>query len=190
MLYYFHMKSLQLDKPHALVVVGIQGSGKTFFAQKFADTFNAPFIEQAQFKKNATDDAAADTLMASMISEISKTGRSIVVELDLTSRTERSELTKRLKADGYVTMFVWVQIDTDTAISRAYRTSRVDEASYRERMRAFSPPHPTEKALVISGKHTFATQAKAVLKKLASPRPVQLPTEPRTTPSRGQIIVR
>ncbi len=184
------MKSLQLDKPHALVVVGVQGSGKTFFAQKFADTFNAPFIEQAMFKKNATDDTSAELLMASMVSEISKTGRSIVIELDLTSRVERSELSRRLKADGYVTMFIWVQIDIETAISRSYRASRIDEAAYRERMRAFAPPHPSEKALVISGKHTFATQAKAVLKKLASPRSVQIPGEPRVSPTRGQIIVR
>ena len=43
----------------------------------------------------------------------------------------------------------------------------------------------------ISGKHTFATQAKAVLKKLSSPRQLQQPTTTERKPTaRGQIIIR
>jgi len=56
------MKSLQLDKPHAIVVIGIQGSGKTFFAEKFATTFKAPYIEQAFFNGAARDAKAASDL--------------------------------------------------------------------------------------------------------------------------------
>ncbi|MBO9600754.1 MAG: hypothetical protein J7559_23390, partial [Cohnella sp.] len=37
-------------------------------------------------------------------------------------------------------------------------------------VRRFSAPHSTEKPIVISGKHTYATQAKMVLRKLAEPR--------------------
>lgn len=185
------MKSLQLDKPHALVVVGIQGSGKTFFAHKFAETFKAPFIEQAVFKAHTKDESSASSLMDSMIDEMAKTGRSMVIELSASSRNERAELAKRLRASGFVPMVIWVQVDLATAMNRSYRNHRVDEKTYQEGMKAFSQPHATEKALVISGKHTFATQAKAVLKKLAVPRSApELPTAQRTVPTRGQIIVR
>jgi len=185
------MKPLQLDKPHALIVVGIQGSGKTFFAKKFADTFKAPFLEQSMFSDLSRDEAAAGELMGSMTDELSKTGRSIVIELAQSSRSGRTELVKRLKSVGYVPLFVWVQVDLDTAMSRTYRAHRIDDQTYRDTMRAFSQPHPSEKALVISGKHTFATQAKAVLKKLVVPRgESDNPTPPRSAPARGQIIVR
>lgn len=185
------MKSLQLDKPHAIVVIGIQGSGKTFFAQKFADTFSAPFIEQAAYDELARDEKAAKQLMDMTLSETLKTGRSIVVELSLSSRIDRTELAKRLKQAGYETMFVWVQVDIDAAMTRSQRTVGIGFEEYRERMRRFSPPHASERALVVSGKHTFATQAKVVLRKLSVPRsPAQtVPPRPQQ-PSRGQIIVR
>jgi predicted kinase len=184
------MKSLQLEKPHAIIVIGLQGSGKSFFASKFADTFNAPFFDQSFFAKSARDTAAASELMDNALKQVVKTGRSVVIELSLATRTERSELSSQLRASGYVPLYVWAQVDADTAMARASKTSGVGQDEYRDRMKRFSPPHPTEKALVISGKHTFATQAKAVLKKLSSPRAATPAPEERRPAVRGQIIVR
>lgn len=183
------MKSLQLDKPHAVVAIGIQGSGKTFFAKKFADTFNAPFMEEAFFVEHAKDESAARDMYNVSLAELLKTGRSIVIEQSLSSRLERTELTKLLRSAGYVPLFVWVQVDLDTAMSRAYRATRLSLEDYKAAMRKFTPPHASERPLVISGKHTFATQAKAVLKKLSAPRATQ-PTIERRQPVRGQIIIR
>ncbi|MBI3889304.1 hypothetical protein HY312_01855 [Candidatus Saccharibacteria bacterium] len=39
------MKSLNLTKPHLIVVVGIPGAGKTYFGQQFSTTFNAPYLK-------------------------------------------------------------------------------------------------------------------------------------------------
>lgn len=183
------MKSLQLDKPHAIITIGIQGSGKTFFAEKFADTFNAPFIEQAFFTKHGRDEAAATSLMTRALIETIKTGRSIVIELAQATRNERLELAAIMRKAGYVPLFVWVQVDTETAMARTHRSLGTTQAEYRENLKRFAPAHPSEHALVISGKHTFATQAKAVLKKLSAPRQIQPPVE-RKQPTRGQIIVR
>lgn len=190
------MKSLQLDSPHAIIVIGIQGSGKTFFAHKFADTFKAPFIEQSLFTDAAAHPETGAALFETVIKEVAKTGRSLVIELSLSSRTERSDLARDLKQAGYTPLFVWVQVDTETAMARTYKTSKLSAADYQERASRFSQPHPSEKALVISGKHTFATQAKAVLRRLTVPRtsrpsPVQPAAEQRPQqPPRGQIIVR
>jgi predicted kinase len=101
------MKSLQLDKPHAIIVIGIQGSGKTFFASKFADTFNAPFIEQAAFEAATNDDETAQTLMRNVLGEMLKTGRSIVIEMTLSSRTDRTRFgahTQASRLHSYVRM--------------------------------------------------------------------------------------
>lgn len=183
------MKSLQLEKPHAIIAVGIQGSGKTFFAEKFAQTFNAPLLNQSEFANAARDNKTAAMLFDSILREMLKTGRSIVVELSIASRSERLELANVLKKAGYVPMFVWVQVDLDTAMNRAYRAQGVGQAEYMESMKRFTPMHSSEGALVISGKHTFATQAKAILKRLSVPRNPLPPVE-RKTPQRGQIIVR
>ena len=186
------MKSLQLEKPHAIIAIGIQGSGKTFFAEKFSDTFNAPFIEQSKFVLAAKDASTGEALMSGMITQLVKSGRSIVIELSNASRTERSDIAKTLRKAGYVPLFVWVQVDVDTAMNRSQRAHGVTAEEYQSTLRRFAPPHSSEHPLVISGKHTFATQAKAVLKKLSVPRqttPSRTVTEPRQ-PSRGQIIVR
>lgn len=183
------MKSLQLDKPHAIVVIGIQGSGKTFFAEKFAATFKAPYIEQALFNGAARDTKAAEDLFESVLTETLKTAKSIVIELANASRNDRAELTKTLAKAGYETLLIWVQVDTETAMTRSRRATRITASEYRQEMQSFIPPQPIEKALVISGKHTFATQAKGVLKKLTVPRPTTKPAERPAAP-RGQIIVR
>jgi adenylate kinase family enzyme len=183
------MKSLQLDRPHAIIVIGIQGSGKTFFAEKFAGTFNAPYIEQAMFEHAAASDVLAKELMNTVLAEMLKTSRSIIIELTLPTKTERAELSKVLKQAGYIPMYVWVQVDIETAMTRSHRASGINPEDYKDRIRRFTAPHQNEHVLVVSGKHTFATQAKVVLRKLSAPRPSQEPPR-RTQPQRGQIIVR
>jgi predicted kinase len=184
------MKSLQFDKPHAIVVVGIRGSGKSFFAKKFADTFNAPFLDQALFDQLAIDSKSSRHLQAAMLDELLKTGRSIVIEQSLSSRTERTELSRTLRKAGYAPLYVWVQVDIETAMNRAYRNDGISASEYKDTVRRFTPPNPAEKPLVVSGKHTFATQAKVVLRKLSSPRPAQENPIRIQPPQRGQITIR
>lgn len=183
------MKSLSLSDPHAIVLVGIPSSGKTSFAAKFAETFSAPYLNQAFFEQNAIDSEAAAAMTQAVLFEIVKTKQSVVLELDTATRSSRHELSKALKLHGYSTMFVWVQIDEPTASQRA-KKQKMSAGDFAQRMKQFSPPHSTEKALVISGKHTYASQAKVVLKKLSVPRPnasEQRPTQPR---GRNSITVR
>src|SRR5690606_38433387 len=80
---------------------------------------------------------------------------------------------------GYNTLLVWVQIDEATAhrrsTSKSYgkndptRILLPDEVFDRYAKRTAAPNH-RENTVVISGKHTFASQAKAVVKKLVTPR--------------------
>lgn len=183
------MRSLQLDTPHAIVVIGIQGSGKTFFAEKFADTFNAPYVEEAMYNAMARDADSAKLLTEKVLAETLKTGRSIVIETVLSTKNDRLELVKRLKKAGYAALFVWVQTDIDTAMVRSKRSSGISPNEYKQQAKLFGTPEEYEQALVISGKHTFATQVKAVLRRLTAPR-IELRPPIRPPKARTSIIVR
>ncbi len=184
------MKSLSLDSPHAIIMVGIPGSGKSYFASRFAQTFGAPYINEAEVIQYAKDDEAAIHLVELMIEQATRTKSSMVVEVDTGSRTHRTALARALKDVGYTPLFVWVQVDEATARARSSKLANRTPSEYAEARSDFSPPHAQENALVISGKHTYATQARIVLKKLSGERVIAPKPAPRATPTRGNITVR
>lgn len=185
------MKSLSLHKPHAIIMVGVTGSGKTFFAKKFAETFNAPYVGLEDILPFAYDYAAAQELVYNQLEQLVKTNLSIVVDGDTASRQNRTELARAIRDVGYVPMIVWVQTDPETAQQRISRDKNKRSVDFDAQMKRFSPPHPSEKPVVISGKHTYASQAKIVLKHLSAPRAdTPLQTQPPARPSGQNIVVR
>jgi predicted kinase len=193
------MKSLSLAQPHMIVMVGVPGSGKSFFAEKFSETFSAPYVSLEKIIPFAKSSVAAETVFQNQLSELLKTRQSIILEGGATTRIERDKLTRQAKTAGYEALLVWVQTDPATAKIRRIRESKdktpITSAQYDQLVKRFAVPSTLEKAIVISGKHTYATQAKIVLKKLSAPRaeisthdiaPVR--TEERSR--RNNIIVR
>lgn len=165
------MKSLSLSQPHAIIMVGLPGSGKTFFAKKFADTFNAPYVSHDTIQSTLHLEKEAVSKVADyMISELLKTKHSIVIEGSANTRAERTELAKTLRNEGYQPLFVWVQTDSETSKARSLKTKQRNEQEHEQLAKRFSAPHTAEKPVVISGKHTYATQAKIILKRLSGPR--------------------
>ncbi len=176
------MKPLSLSKPHIIIMVGIPGAGKTFFAENFANTFKAPIISFDRIKKNIfgkinsdkTQDIIASKTAHYLLEEVLKTGRTAVYDGSTDTRTERLIVTKKSKEYGYEPLFVWVQTENLTSKKRA--TKNNDEGSnltpeeFESRLKHFSQPHYTEKAIVISGKHTYNSQLKIVLRRLVEPR--------------------
>lgn len=170
------MKSLALSKPHAIIMVGIPGAGKTHFAEKFASTFGAPFIGINHLQAIVDDQDKTEQLAVRELREIAKTKMTLVIDGLSDTRMNRSELAKTLRELEYVPLFVWVQVDHDTALQRSTRQRKdgirtpLTADEHRKRAKRFSDPHPSEKPIVISGKHTYASQAKTVLKHLSAPR--------------------
>ena len=189
------MKSLSLTKPHMIVMVGVPGSGKSFFADKFAETFHAPCMSYEKITAYVQGDVPA--LCYHFLSELLKTQQSIVVDGGAGTRLERMELAKKAHEAGYEVLFIWVQTDQVTAKGRALhpKTSKYTPEVYEQEVKRFVSPIASEKPLVISGKHTYATQARVVLKKLSSPRAEisahgSAPLPPRTQTTRRNITVR
>lgn len=183
------MKSLSLHRPHAIIMVGIPGSGKTTFATKFSETFSAPFIDIDTLKEHTKDETAADDLLLLQISQIARTKAALILEADASTRVRRNELTKFLKSIGYETLFVWVQTDPTTAKARCAKAKKISPAVFDDIVSRFAQPTDTEKALVISGKHTYSSQAKIVLKRLSSTE-VESRKDPTVAPRKGTILIR
>lgn len=188
------MKSLSLSKPHIIVVVGVPGSGKSFFAEKFADTFNAPYVNCGKITTLIADETAASAVIQIQLDELLKTKQSIIIDGLADTKVGRLELTQKARSSGYETLLVWVQTDPATAKSRAMKDKKQNETNYFAALQRFSPPAAIEKPVVISGKHTYASQAKVILKKLSSPRAqisTHSPPPARTEqPGRRNITIR
>jgi predicted kinase len=195
------MKSLSLTQPHIIIMVGVPGSGKSFFAEKFAATFNAPYVSLEKLIPHAIDAIAANDLIDHQVTELLKTRQSIIIEGNTDTRTERDKLIRKARSAGYEALLVWVQTDPATAKSRSVREAKdkinrtlsIDE--YDRIVKRFTAPIAIEKTTVISGKHTYATQAKIVLKKLSSPRAeisthTAAPVRTEERSRRSNIIVR
>lgn len=167
------MKSLQLTKPYMLVVVGLPGSGKTFFAKQFSDTFNTPYINYGYYAHAISDKKTRSVMIEHIYSMLLKTRAAVVVEGHGSTANERRELTEMAAKNGYRTLFVWVQTEPATAEHRAVyaKSATMKQDAFDKAMKNFENLSAREPYMVISGKHTFSSQAKTVLKRLVSERP-------------------
>lgn len=171
------MKSLQLSKPHLVVMVGLPGAGKTFFANHFAETFHAPLVSWQSIRAELFDeptyskdaDAVVERVASHQLGELLKTGATIIHEGDSLVYSRRQALTKQAIEQGYEVLFVWVQTDPATAKTRASKQRRLTTDEFDAQSRRFTALKPSEQFVVISGKHTYASQLKIVLRRLSQP---------------------
>lgn len=193
------MKSLSLSRPLVLMMLGIPGSGKSFFAGQFSETFGAPLLSVDRLRRqiipeprySKEEDALLWDIILSETQELLKTKKTFIIDGGTHTKVARAAVSRLAKAAGYDTLLIWVQTDEVTAKTRATKQQRTSHLVtplpplspeiFTARIKRFSKPSPLEKQVVISGKHTYATQAKVVLRKLVEGR------EP--VPQRRQIHV-
>ncbi|MGV9001844.1 MAG: AAA family ATPase [Candidatus Saccharimonadaceae bacterium] len=190
------MKPLTSASPHAIVMIGIPGSGKSSFADRFADTFQAPIVSQTKFQRDfGLSVVAAEELRNIILAEYMKTHRTVLIDGGLNGKEKREELVRRLVKAGYRPLIIWVQTDTSEAHRRAIkpypRGSGISEEEFDTLLNEFEAPGDKEKMVVISGKHTYASQLKIILKQLATPdnsQPV-VPLSPEQKKAATKIVV-
>lgn len=182
------MKSLSLSRPLVIMMLGTPGAGKSFFARQFSETFNAPLVsfDRLRYELFAEphyvkdEETIIQRIALSQISELLKTQKTFIVDGGMSTRIDRAEIEKLAKKHTYSTLIIWVQTDPATAKTRSLRrnpTKAFDEYNtplsdeiFEKLSKKITPPSLREAVIVVSGKHTYATQAKMVLKKLISPR--------------------
>ncbi len=175
------MKPLTPPSPHAIIMIGIPGSGKSAFAEHFADTFQAPIVNFSKLQQQfSLTEKKAIELRDTFLSQLLKTRRTLLIDGGANTKTQRAELTKSLTAAGFAPLTVWVQTDTNEARRRAVKPypqgSGLSDDAFLSKVKSFQAPVAQEKPVVISGKHTYATQLKVVLRQLAAG--TVRPTEP------------
>lgn len=164
------MDSLELSEPHIIAMVGIPGAGKTYFASQFSDTFGAPYLDQELFGMvfSARTESAGFAIISRILFEVMKTRQTIVYEGPLDKRVYRTNLNDFAKRSGYKVLFVWVQTDEAIARTRWRKSNSADNQIYDKLISDFSSPHASEHQIIISGRHTYNTQVKTILKYLSS----------------------
>lgn len=175
------METNSVAKPHMIIMVGIPGSGKSFFAENFAESFKAPIISSEVIRNKlfiAPDYSTDEDLIILSVSDILvdqilKTSQTVVYRGNTETKAERTELYKKCKGAGYQPLLVWVQTDEITAKKRFI--SKITDKNlalslFDQKMKRFSKPINIEKPVVVSGKHTYASQLKIILAHLTTTR--------------------
>lgn len=181
-------------------MVGLPGAGKSFFARQFSQTFGAPIVSYDRLRYELFNDITFSKeeqviigrIADYQIEELLKTRRTFLIDGGGNTYSERTKLEKIAKQAGYETLVVWVQVDIGSAKKRSMKRSkqRIDDKynrslhadEYAAQAKRLAPPKAKEHFTVISGKHTYHTQAKAVLKKLVTPE------DPQTAKTQNTIV--
>ena len=207
------MNSMNLGSPMVVVVVGIPGSGKSFFARRFAETFGAPLISEDKIRYTlfsnhtyeSNEQAMVDQVAELLLDELFVAGKTFVIDGGYNTKVSRADLESLANQYDFKTLIVWVQTDEPTSRRRAtHRSEKVAGDQFKTSMsneqfdmvsKTFTPPASSDKiknVVVISGKHTYASQAKMVLKKIVEAREdLQNPNQAVNrgdSPSRGIFI--
>jgi len=160
-------KSKQAVKPRAILVFGAPCSGKTKFAEQFSDQFKAPFFNLAELSEQSK---LTRQHLLLIVEQIAKTKQTLIIEGGLDTEKDRTEVRNILRAAGYEPTLVWIQTDAGTLKQRLrQRLKSADKAKkiFDEKTQKLEAPGEAERPIVLSGKHTYATQIKHVLKQLA-----------------------
>ncbi|MDR0957229.1 MAG: ATP-binding protein [Candidatus Nomurabacteria bacterium] len=194
------MESLKLDKPAVIEVIGLPGSGKSFFAMQFANTFGAAIVSNdkirwtlfANHTYSKDENQMVEQVADLTISELLKTKRTFILDGGCNTRIERENIEKLAKRAGFQVIMVVVQVDEQAAKRRATKRNEknpgdiykqsIPVEEFEKTVKSLQLPAVTKKTVVISGKHTYSSQARAVLKKILELQEVVKPAPAVATP--------
>ncbi len=148
------------------MVFGAPCSGKTTFCKKFSERFGTPFYDLTELKEQHRFTRKNILLVLNMLAQ---TGKNILVEGELDSEAKRAEIRRIFVKAGYNPSLVWIQTDMNTIKARLkmrLRSAAKAKDLYETKVEKMEAPAEFEKAIILSGKHTFQTQMNHVLSQL------------------------
>lgn len=188
--------------PHLIILTGIPGSGKSYFAEHFSKSFNAPLVSDEIVRTQLFDKPSYDSnedeliskIMNLLLTEILKTNKTVVYKGSTATKSERNEIVKLCKKYGYEPFLVWIQTDIGTAKKRFIKKigdkSIASLDKFDKKNKRFYPPQPRERPIVISGKHSYESQIKIALNNLMlrNPTPDSDNKQPRDSDRHRYLI--
>lgn len=219
------MQKVIANKPLLILLYGFPGSGKTYFSRQLCEHLQAAHVHGDRIRTELFETPRYDReenevishLMDYMTGEFLHAGVSVVHDTNAMRLAQRRQLRDMARKAGAETILIWFQVDVESAFLRANKRDRrraddkyspaIDRPTFDRLTNGMQNPH-NEDYLVISGKHVFATQISAVLKrmremnlvtlnevttKLVKPGLVNLipnPTAGRVDMSRRNIVIR
>ena len=177
------MTKVALSKPVLMCLYGFPGSGKSYVARNLANNLNmvnvsADRIRSELFERpryDAQEDAVIAHLMNYMTEEFLDAGISVVYDTNSFRLAQRRKLRDLAQKHRSEYLLVWLQIDVDSAFARTQaRDRRTNDDKYAEPQTRLSFDNKlvgmqnpqNENYLVVSGKHSFATQKSSILNRL------------------------
>ncbi|MCQ2571237.1 MAG: hypothetical protein MJ154_03250 [Candidatus Saccharibacteria bacterium] len=154
-------------KPYAILVFGAPMSGKTTFANRFSKSINAPYLNLSQLVK---DYQITRPLGIEIIKQVAKSHNTLIIEGMINTEADRDEIRTLLTKAGYMPIIIWVQTDMNAIKQRmrqAYKTLAEAKVALADSYKGIEAPSDKEKTIVISGKHTYPTQCRNVINRLA-----------------------
>ena len=178
------MAKIVPSKPLFIMLYGFPGSGKSFFARQLCDTLTAVHVHDDRIRSelfetpnySKQENHIVTSLMDYMTGEFLNAGVSVVYDTNALRASQRRTLKNMATKLGAETVLVWLQIDPETAYTRVSRRDRrkaddryaqtLDRPAFEVLSSGMQNPEPTEKYMVVSGKHVYSTQKSAILRHL------------------------
>ena len=160
------MEGNKMNKSRALLIFGAPCSGKTTFAEKFAQKFGLAYYDYNELAEEGFSHEA----ILRVLELIMRTRQSIVLEGGIDTENDRAELRNMLRKHGYEPSLIWVQTDIATLRMRLkskYRSVAKAKEYFDNVTAGMEAPSDFERPIILSGKHTFETQTKHAITGLA-----------------------
>ena len=178
------MQKVIPSKPLLILLYGFPGAGKTHFARQLTEHLQAAHVQGDRIRSELFETPRYDReendvvthLMDYMTGEFLSAGMSVIYDINamrISQRRVLRDLTRKVNAQP---ILIWHQIDPDSAFARATKRDRrkaddkyspsIDRQMFDRITVNMQNPQNNEEYIVISGKHTFATQLSALMKRL------------------------